>query len=199
MIVLDVETTGVNPEKNSIVSIGAVDFFNPQNQFYQACRIWDGAEINKDALKVNGFTEEQCRRLNPFSLAQTIHSFRQWVEKIDNQTFAGQNPSFDQMFLVSAIKKSNMAWSIRKRSVDMHSLAYAHMLQNGIKIPLWNKKTDLNTSKIFQYVGLLEQAHVHNALTDSKMTAEAISRIIFGKNLLVEYQEFSIPELFTST
>ena len=34
MIIVDVETTGIDPEKHSIVSIGAVDFSNPSNEFY---------------------------------------------------------------------------------------------------------------------------------------------------------------------
>lgn len=59
MIVIDVEASGVSPEKNSLVSLGAVDFANPQNRFYEECRIWDGAHIEKGALEVNGFTREQ--------------------------------------------------------------------------------------------------------------------------------------------
>src|SRR3989344_2493483 len=35
MIVIDVETTGVIPTKHSILSIGAIDFNNPENQFYE--------------------------------------------------------------------------------------------------------------------------------------------------------------------
>ena len=46
MIVVDVETTGVDARKNSIVSIGAVDFENQKNQFYGECKIWEGAEID---------------------------------------------------------------------------------------------------------------------------------------------------------
>ena len=59
MIVVDVETTGLYPNKNSIVSIGAVDFLNPVNTFYQECRIWRGAKISDQALEVNGFTKKQ--------------------------------------------------------------------------------------------------------------------------------------------
>ena len=57
MIVVDVETSGLDDEKNSLLSIGAVDFYNPKNQFYGECRVREGAEVNPEALEVNGFTE----------------------------------------------------------------------------------------------------------------------------------------------
>lgn len=61
MIVFDVETTGEDSRKHSIVSIGALEFSNPKNQFYEECRIWEGAEVQEIALKINGFTEENIR------------------------------------------------------------------------------------------------------------------------------------------
>ena len=59
MIVVDVETTGSIPYRHSIVSIGAVEFENPTNQFYEECRIFEGAEIEDIAMKVNGFSYDE--------------------------------------------------------------------------------------------------------------------------------------------
>jgi len=39
MIVADIEATGLDPRKHSILSIGAVDFEHPERQFYGECRI----------------------------------------------------------------------------------------------------------------------------------------------------------------
>ncbi len=64
MIVVDVEASGVDYEKNSIVSVGAFDFDNPDNRFYKECRIWDGSHINKESLEVNGFSEEEIKDKN---------------------------------------------------------------------------------------------------------------------------------------
>jgi hypothetical protein len=47
MLVLDVEASGTNYEKHSIVSLGALDLRNPENRFYGECRIWDGADTGE--------------------------------------------------------------------------------------------------------------------------------------------------------
>jgi DNA polymerase III epsilon subunit-like protein len=59
MIIIDIEASGVDYKKHSIVSIGALDFSNPTNRFYGECQIWPGAHIMDEALKVNGFTKDQ--------------------------------------------------------------------------------------------------------------------------------------------
>ena len=59
MIVLDIETTGADPQVNGIVSLGAIDFLHPERVFSAECRARDGIEIDDEALRINGFTREQ--------------------------------------------------------------------------------------------------------------------------------------------
>ena len=70
MLILDIEASGTNYEKHSIVSIGALDFNQPDNRFYEECHIWDGAHIMDGALEVNGFTEEQITDSSKLSEAE---------------------------------------------------------------------------------------------------------------------------------
>ena len=58
MIVVDIETSGTSPYKHSILSIGAVDFSNPERQFYQECQIEKDKEYTEEALNVNGVKKE---------------------------------------------------------------------------------------------------------------------------------------------
>jgi len=61
MIVVDVETSGLDPQKHPIVSLSALDFSHSENKFYEECRIFKGAEIAQEALLINGFSEEELR------------------------------------------------------------------------------------------------------------------------------------------
>ena len=56
MLVLDIEASGLNFEKHSIVSLGALDLEHPENRFYAESRVWQGAHIDDDALAVCGYT-----------------------------------------------------------------------------------------------------------------------------------------------
>jgi hypothetical protein len=38
------------------------------------------------------------------------------------------------------------------------------------------------------------EPYPHNGLRGAKIEAEALSRLIYGKNLLEEYKEFKIPQ-----
>ncbi len=199
MIVVDVETTGVDFLKNSIVSIGALDFSKPENQFYEECRIWEGAEINEEALKINGFSREQIINPEKISLEETVKKFIDWAKNIEDKTFAGENPVFDYIFLRTSAQKYNLPWNFGRtegtgRSVDLHSLCYSNYLKRKLIPPMKNGRTDLNTNKILQYVGLPEEPNPHNALTGAKMEAEAFSRLIYGRGLLKEFGKFQIPD-----
>ena len=194
MIVLDVETTGVYPEKNSIVSIGAVDFSKPENQFYEECKVWEGAEITSGALSINGFTEEQVKYTNKNSLEEAVRKFIQWMEKIEDKTLAGENPNFDKNFLENSIKRYGIDYGIGHRIIDLHSLSYAHHLKRGLIPPAKNGRTDLNLNQTLVYVGLPSEPNPHHALTGAKMEAEAFSRLIYGKNLLPEFEKYKIPD-----
>lgn len=58
MIVVDIETTGLDPKNHSILSIGAIDMNNPENKFYGECQCEPGKMVSEQALKINGFTQE---------------------------------------------------------------------------------------------------------------------------------------------
>lgn len=202
MIVVDVETTGLDPQKHSIVSIGAVDFYAPSYQFYTECIIYPGAEISERALEINGFTEEQLYDPTKPNLEQAINEFIEWTEKAVDKTFAGENPAFDRDFLTASFLRykpgpeGRSEWykQFTHRTVDLHSLCYSHLLRSGKVPPSKSGRSDLSTDKILNYVGLPEEPRPHNALTGAKMEAEAFSRIIHRKTLLDEFEKHPIPD-----
>lgn len=192
MIVVDTELSGLDPAKDSILSIGAVELENPANTFYGECRVWDGAHVHDEALAVNGFTREQAYDPNKPSEAQLIASFIEWAEKANDITLAGQAPSSDYAFLKGAAARAHINWPFAHRTLDSHSICYAHMTLKGMVVPMKNKHSDLNLEKVAAYSGIPPEPLPHNALNGAKTCAEAIYRMLYNKPLLPEYQNYPL-------
>ncbi len=194
MLVVDVESSGVEPVKNSIVSVGALDLKNPSNRFYMECRVWDGAHINDESLEVNGFTKQQITDPAKPTEADLTHAFLHWSETLEERTLAGQNVSFDRDFLKHAAERAGHTdWPFAFRTIDTHTLAYMHMVRRGMQPPVVNKRSALNLDAVLNYCGIPEEPAPHNALTGALSHAEVISRLLYGRKLLPEFTQFDIP------
>ena len=196
MLVLDVEATGVEAHKHSIVSVGALDLANPDNRFYEECRAWDGADIMDEALAVNGFTMEQVTDPKKQSEAELVHAFIHWADSVEERTFAGQNPSFDRDFLKYAAERAgHTAWPFAHRTLDSHTMAWMHMISKGLQPPIdpVHKRSALNLDAVLNYCGIPNEPEPHNALTGALSHAEVISRLLYGRKLLPEFEQFDIP------
>ena len=199
MIVVDVEASGTEAHKHSIVSVGALDFANPTNRFYEECRIWDGAHVMDGALAVNGFTMAEITDTKKQSEADLIHAFDRWTDKIQERTLAGQNVSFDRDFLKYASERAGHTdWPFAYRTIDTHTLCYMHMVERGLQPPVSHRRSALDLDAVLNYCGIPEEPMPHNALTGALSHAEVISRLLYGRKLLPEFQQFDIPWKKTS-
>ena len=199
MIVVDIEASGTEYAKHSIVSIGALDFNNPENTFYDECRIWDGAHIMEGALAVNGFTEEEITDPAKKSEEEITKAFMAWSwgEGIEDRTLAGQNVSFDRDFLKAACGRAGLDWDLAYRTIDTHSLAWMHMVKRGLAVPLneEHRRSAMDLDAVLNYVGIPEEPTPHNALTGAYSHAEVISRLLYDKKLLPQFEQFDIAWL----
>ncbi len=197
MLVVDGEFSGLNYEKHSIVSLGALDLENPSNQFYAECRVWDGAHIDPDGLAVNGFTEAEVTDINKMTEAELVRNFIGWSETVNDRTLAGQNVSADRDMLKAATYRAGFDWNFAYRSIDTHSLCWMHMVKAGLIPPFdaEHHRSALNLDAVLNYCGIPAEPEPHNALTGAKSHAEVISRLLYDKKLLPEFEQFEIPWL----
>ncbi|MFP4633378.1 MAG: exonuclease domain-containing protein [Candidatus Aenigmatarchaeota archaeon] len=195
MLVTDVETTGIDPEKYSIVSLGSIRYEDPQDTFYEECRIRDGAEVSDRALAINGFTREEITDPKKPEPGEVLNDFIRWAGSAEDRTISGENPSFDTGFLQKTAERNDIDWPFGYRTVDLHSLTYAHQISRRLKPPTKDRKSALSLNKTLEYVGIPEdvRSEEHDALEDAKLEAEAIARLIEGKNLVEEYEAYSVP------
>ncbi len=193
MILIDIEATGTNYEKHSILSIGALDFDNPQNRLYLECRAWEGAHLDSDALAVCGFSESQAIDSSKQTEAQVVAQFLTWADDIEDQTLAGQNVSFDRDFVRAACERAGYAFPFAHRTIDTHTLAYMHHILHGIAIPIEKRHSALDLDAILTYVGMPREPEPHNALTGALMHAEVISRLLYGLPKTHEFKQYPVP------
>lgn len=198
MLVVDIEGSGTEPHVHSILSVGALDLANPTNRFYEECRAWDGAKIEDEALAVNGFTREQATDQKKQTEAELIHKFLAWSEGLADRTLAGQNPSYDRdMLKYGAQRAGHTAWPFAHRTIDTHTLCWMHMVKRGLKPPLdpEHHRSALNLDAVLNYCGIPDEPEPHNGLTGALSHAEVISRLLYDKKLLPEFEQFEIPWL----
>jgi len=193
MIVIDIEATGTNYQKHSILSLAALDFDDPNNRIHLECQAWEGAHFEEEAMQVVGMTEKEAKDPSKITEAQLIAQFMTWAEGINDQTFLGQNVSFDRDYVKAACERAGYNYPFAHRTIDTHTLAYMHFVLHGKEVPIANRHSALNIETIATYLGMPEEPEPHSALTGALYHAEMAHRLLYGKNLLEEFKEYPIP------
>lgn len=168
MIVLDVETSGLDPQKHSLLSIGAVEF-DTGKEFYAECRIQDYKSVNAYALTVNGFSVTDCHDINKPYDVNIYLQLIEWVKSLNTvPLLAGQQiGSFDVLFLREVYSRTHAPeWIFGHRTVDLHSVAYGKY------------KKSLSLDQILTELGLAPEPKPHNALVGAKLEREAFKRFL---------------------
>ncbi len=196
MVVVDVEASGTEYHLHSIVSVGAIELEHPNRQFYDECRIWDGAHIMDEALAVSGFSKEEATDKAKKSEGEIVRAFIAWALDAGEHTLAGQNVSFDRDYLRAAAGRAGHTdWPFAYRTIDTHTLAYMHMIKRGLTPPVELKRSALDLDRVLSYCGLPPEPTPHNALGGALRHAEAISRLLYDQPLLDEFKKYPIPWL----
>jgi DNA polymerase-3 subunit epsilon len=171
MIVIDIETTGLSPEINSMISLGAVDLTTGE-EFYGECRVPYNKEVSPSALLINGAKREDIYDINKPFPWELYSQFLRWCNGRQMLLGGQQIASFDVQFLRYIHDNyidSNIKWPFGYRYVDLHSIAYAKF---GVSLSL---------DEILQTIGLEKEPKPHNALNGAKLEAEALKLLINKK------------------
>jgi DNA polymerase III epsilon subunit-like protein len=158
--------------------------------------VWEGAHIEDEALAVNGFTKEEILDPSKQSEGDAVHAFITFAEGMADTTIAGQNVFTDLYFLRAAAERAGHTnWLFAHRIIDIHTMCFEHMIKRGVTPPVDPLKhhSALNLDAVLNYCGIPGEPKPHNALTGAKCNAEVISRLLYGKKLLPEFEQFAIP------
>lgn len=115
------------------------------------------------------------------------------MDRPANRTLVAQNVSFDRDYIKSACRRAGIEFPFADRTVDIHTLAWFHMVSRGLTPPTENRHSVLSLDVALKYCGIPEEPKPHNALTGALSHAEVFSRIAYTKNILPEFSSFDIP------
>lgn len=178
LLPLDLETTGLDPIKNGMISMG-VSLFNGE-ELYQENYLRSDVEIHPAALKVNGETEENLKSrsyLTHKSEIETLESLVTFSEINQTKVIIGKNPKFDYNFLLEIWKRngnSECNFPFTYRVINYADLAIPLMILSGITVPV----NGFSSSDIQNFLGLEEEPKPHNALTGARYNADCFKKII---------------------
>lgn len=189
ILVLDTETTGLQPKKHEIIEIAMVSYFiNDDGEWFlhkkfeekiKPQRIEDAEPI---ALEVNGYSEENWQNAKPFS--KVLPDIKDIIEKSD--LLLGQNLYFDLRFIQSEIKRADESQNIDYPPyIDTKSMADPLVSQG------W-----LDSSRLDYLCERLKidfSGRAHTALVDCERTFEVFQKLLEETDNSYELYTFEKP------
>lgn len=202
MIVVDTEFTGFDFNKYGMWQIGAIDL-GTMEEFLEEARLDDEDETLEDALKIVGKTEEELRAKSKQSQKQLLQNFFKWLENRKIKNFICHNPQWDFGFIIVKAQKNGLEIPFNHRAFDLHSIAQTKFFEVNREFFIKKNHSDMSMPNLLKFCGLKDErmdirtgkkGKPHNALEDAKLEAECFSRLIYGKNLLLEFAKLKIPK-----
>lgn len=179
-VVVDVETSGLNPQENALLEIAVVttkfneeDILVPDESFTYHLIPFEGAKIDKKALEFNGIDPSHPFRFPMEEKKAMVEVYNKVAAKVKEQSctkaiLVGHNAWFDLHFMQAAANRSNI-----KKS-PFHSFS---SLDTATLSALAFKHTVLAKACAKAKIKF-NQEEAHSALYDAQKTAELFCKIV---------------------
>ncbi|KHC90409.1 DNA polymerase III PolC [Thermotoga sp. Mc24] len=159
-VVLDFETTGLDPQVDEIIEIGAVKIQGGQIVDEYHTLIKPSREISRRSSEITGITQEMLE--NKRSIEEVLPEFLGFLE---NSIIVAHNANFDYRFLRLWIKKV-MGLNWERPYIDTLALAKSLL-----------KLRSYSLDSVVEKLGLGPFRH-HRALDDARVTAQVFLRFV---------------------
>lgn len=194
--VVDLEATGLDVKRCSIISAGIVLYDGGLKEYYFECKPFRGAVIQPKAISIMGVSKREMHSKNRMTARELTAKVLEVLKHHRIHTIAGQNPHMDAGWLRESARRYGMRWVFGHRYLDMHSVCIATLLRAGGHVPLKpDGRNDLTADNIYKMLGMPEEPRPHNALNGARFEFEALCRLLHSKNALPQFRGLRIKRL----
>lgn len=172
---IDLETTGVNPQKHEIIEMGIV-IAKQVPQPGKGCKI---EKIEEMEMKVKPTrledAEEEALRINRYSDAEWLFAsdlqsaMNTFMEKTKDCIIVAQNVTFDWAFIVKALSDLGIEDSFYYHKLDLASFALGRLYDD-------TSVQKFSLRALCEEVGV-KNDNAHTALSDARATFEIYKRL----------------------
>lgn len=163
--VIDVESDGLNPKKDSLLSIGIVKIVHGKIEIEKSLEIYiEQSSAKNDTVHIHGITKNGSRD----RIAEK-EAIRRTIEFIGNDIFVGHNIIFD-IGIINTALKNHFGISLKNISVDTVDLYFRINSRNSFNGGLTLDKLceEYNVSK----------SDRHTAAGDAFITAQVFLKLV---------------------
>jgi len=171
-VVFDTETTGLNPKKDEILSIGAVKIKDNKILTSQTFEVFinNSCEISSQSTKIHGI-----RKIDLIDAKTTLEAIPEFLEFIGSRPLVGYYLEFD-IAMINKYIKPMYGITLPNQQIEISEIYYNQKIKF---IPQGN--IDLRFDTILENC-LVPNMGTHNAVNDAIMTGLIYLKLTQGKN-----------------
>lgn len=168
LLVIDTETTGLDPATDALVQLAAI-MLDPQSLAEQAAfstLIRSQRPISAEAHAVHGLALEDLEAAP--ELPSAISAFAKFAEP--SAVISGHNVGFDYAFLKSAYAQVGLEFPFDYHTLDIWSLSFFILGADGIELPKYN------LDHLCSLYGIVRGPR-HDAMEDVRASAQVLRHL----------------------
>ncbi|MDO5522231.1 MAG: 3'-5' exonuclease, partial [bacterium] len=162
-VAIDVETTGLSPDKYHIIEVGALKVRGGEVVETFSSLINPGYELSSTIVNLTGITDEML--INAKSFKEVAEELREFLGK---ETLLGHNVSFDYRFLKTEFMRAGFKFD----HPVIDTLAIAKQMHSDLK--------SRSLENLCRHYGLYNP-NAHRAFDDAKVTMELYFAMMNGE------------------
>ena len=176
MVVVDVETGGLDHTKHALLSLAAVD--SDGEAFHALIRPSAEWLIDPVALEINGFSVEYLQEFGRPEV-EVLKEFILWLASRRGAMVAGCAVDFDVAFLRAAAKRCGLEL-VFGRTLDLRGAAWLAYELGKVSLPLGKDGNPrLSLDSISQSMGMSRAGDRHDCLEDALLTMSCFKTLLY--------------------